>query len=432
MTDPASIPLPLLVFAWRHGLFDREALRTRSGERVAVIDPGQKNTDTAAGPQFLGAEVRIGERTCVGSVAVHQRASDWGYNKRNYDPAFDGVILQVVAEDDRLVRKVNDTILPAVALSVPERLIRAHEALQAGVSTSACGYHITRTLSDIEFKAACTRLMIDRLERKYNDILAIYQSVEKNWYETFHVLLFRTMGLGKNKDTYMSLARSVPYAKLCLERGEVENIEAMLFGVAGLLDTSLYDAYKSMLSDRFETLRHRHQLRVLTYCQWSDKGVRPFNFAPKRIAELAALINGNYLILGDLLECQSVDEVRRMFRIELPEYWKRSFSFGTRSEKKQNAIGEDTLDILVINLIVPLLFAYGRQKDRPELEERAIDFLYETKAEKNRYTEGWKLHGVRIEHALASQALIQLSTEYCASGRCTECFLGKRVLRNTF
>lgn len=429
MSDHSPIPEPLLVFAWQHGLFDRSDLYTRSGERAAVADPGRRNPDK--GPQFLDAEVRVGDKTVVGSVAVHEKASDWGYNKRNYDPAFDGVILNVVAEDDRIVRKVDDAVLPSVELKIPERLSRAYEALQAGSARSACGYHMTRSLNEIEFKSICTRLMIDRLERKYNDILSIYHSVEKSWHETFHVLLFRTMGLGRNKDTYMSLARSVPYAKLCRERGAVENIEAMLFGVAGLLDPALYDEYKASLSKRFELLRHRHQLRVMSYCEWSDKGVRPFNFVPKRIAQLASLINNNDFTFNYLLECESVKEVRRMFRIELPDYWKRSFSFGTRAEKKQHSIGEETIDILIINLVVPILFAYGRLEGREDLEERALDFLYETKAEKNRYTEGWRLHGVKIEHALASQALIQLSTEFCTLQRCTDCFLGTRVLKNS-
>ena len=428
MSKSAHIPEPLLVFAWQHGLFDRNSLRTRSGERVAVIDPGRRNPDK--GPQFLDAEISIGGKIIGGNVAIHEKASDWGYNKRNYDAAYDGVILHAVADDDRLVRKIDDTIVPSVAIRVPERLVRVYELLRNGAARSACGNHIVRTLNEIDFKSACTRLMIDRLERKYNDILAIHRSVGKSWHETFHVLLFRTMGLGGNKETYMSLARNAPYAKLCQERGDIENIEAMLFGVAGLLDPALYDEYKSNLVKRFELLRHRHQLRVLTYCEWNDKGVRPFNFVPKRIAQLASLINNNDFTFNHLLECESTVEARRMFRIELPDYWKRSFSFGTRAEKKQHSIGEETVDILIINLVVPILFAYGRLEGHEELEERAIDMLYATKAEKNRYTEGFRIHGVKVENALISQSLIQLSTEFCAAERCTECFLGTRILKS--
>ena len=429
MYDYTHIPEPLLVFSWQHGLFDRTDLYTREGKSVEVIAVGRRNT--AVGPQFQDAEIRIGDKTYVGCVAVHEKSSDWGYLKRNYESVYDGAILNVVGEDDRIIRKVDDTVLPSLVIVLPERLIRAYRTLQLGSAKSACGYHLTRSLNEIEFKSACTRLMIDRLERKFNDVMAIYNAVEKNWHETFHVLFFRSMGLGKNKDIYMSLAKSAPYSKLCQERGEVENIEAMLFGVAGLLDPSLYDEYKSKLGKRFEVLRHRHQLRVMTYCEWSDKGVRPYNFVPKRIAQLASIINNNEFTFNNLLACQSIDEVRSLFRIELPEYWKRSFSFGSRSEKKQKTVGEETIDILIINLIAPILFAYGRMEGYEDLEERAIDFLYATKPEKNRYTEGWRHHGVKIEHALASQSLIQLSTEFCLLQRCTECFLGARVLKNS-
>ena len=428
MHDSDPIPEPLLVFAWQHGLFDGSGLYARDGERIEVIFPGRRNSGT--GPQFSDAEIRIGNKTCVGNVAVHEKSSDWGYHKCNYNPLYDGVVLQVVAEDDRIVRKVDDSILQSVRIALPERLVRAYRTLQLGAEKSACGHHLARRLTEIEFQSACTRLMIDRLERKFNDVAVLYNVAEKNWHETFHVLFFRSMGLGRNKEIYMSLARNAPYTKLCRERGDVRNIEAMLFGVAGLLDLSLYDEYKADLEKRFEVLRHRHQLQVMAYCHWSDKGVRPYNFVPNRIAQLASIINSNEFTFNNILECESVDEVRRLFKVELPEYWKRSFSFGSRSEKIQKTIGEDTIDILIINLIAPILFAYGRMEGCEALEERAIDFLYATKSEKNRYTEGWRRHGVQIEHALASQALIQLSTEFCLPQRCTECFLGSRLLKS--
>lgn len=419
----------LLAFVWQNGLFSRENLFSRNGEEVSVLYPGRRNP--GSGPQFLDAEVTIGSKTCVGNVAVHVRSSDWGYYKRNYDPQYDGVILNVVAEDDRQVRKIDDAPLPSLSIRFPEKFRRIHEALLRGADRGACGYHLTHQLNEIEFKTACTRLMIDRLERKVNDILKIYETVERSWHETFHVLLFRTMGLGSNKDVYMSLARNVPYAKLCQERGELKNIEAMLFGVAGLLDDSLYDEYKSELGQRFETLRHKHQLRVLSYCEWSDKGVRPYNFVPKRIAQIASLIDSCEFTFQNVLDCKETREVVRLFSVGLPEYWRRSFSFGKRTPVSQKAIGTETIDILIVNLVVPILFAYGRLHDEEELEERAIDFLYTTQAEKNRYTESWRQHGVKIEHALASQALIQLSTEYCQLENCCDCFIGSRVLKSS-
>ncbi len=418
----------LLAFVWQNGLFFQDNLFSRDGEAVSVRWPGRRNT--GPGPQFLDAEVTIGGRSRTGNVAIHARSSDWGYYKRNYDPQYDAVILNVVAEDDRQVRKVDDTPLASLSIRFSEKLRRVHEALLRGADRGACGYHLTRQLNEIGFKSLCTRLMIDRLERKVNDILAIYESVERSWHETFHVLLFRTMGLGSNKEIYMSLARNVPYSRLCQERGELKNIEAMLFGVAGLLDEALYDEYKSDLVQRFETLRHKHQLRVLSYCQWSDRGVRPYNFVPKRIAQIASLIDSDEFTFQNMLACREVKEVVRLFSVGLPEYWRRSFSFGKRAPVSQKAIGAETIDILIINLVVPILFAYGRLQDEPELEERAIDFLYRTRAEKNRYTESWSKHGVKIDHALASQALIQLSTEHCQMELCCDCTIGSRVLKD--
>lgn len=427
MQETTQTPEPLLTFAWQHGLFDAHNLCTHDARRVEVVRPGRRNP--APGPQFVDAEIRVAGTNYVGAVAVHEKASDWGYLKRNYEAAWDGVVLNVVGRDDRIVRKVDDTVLPSVEIELPERLARGYRALVAGAGQGSCGTYLMRHLTPIEFQGACTRLEIDRLERKVGDVMAIYDSVGKSWHETFHVLFFRSMGLGKNKDIYMSLARNAPYDRLCRERGEAENIEAMLFGVAGLLDPSLYDEYKAGLTRRWDILRERHGLQTMSYCEWSDRGVRPFNFVPKRIAQLASIVNSGDFTFERMLACEEVEDVRQLFRVELPEYWKRSFSFGTRSETVQNTVGEVTIDILVINLIAPILFAYGRQEGRGELEERAIDFLYQTAPEKNRYTEPWRRHGVPVDHALASQAMIQLSTEFCLAKRCTECFLGSRLLK---
>jgi len=417
----------LLAFVWQNGLHTRQNLITRQGERVAVIDPGRPNP--GPGPQFLDAEISIGGNTHTGHVAVHAHSSDWGYHKRNYDPLYGGVVLHAVGEDDRQVLRIDNTPLPSVALRYPEKLRRAHEALLRGAATGACGYHLNREFSQMDFMAECTRLMIDRLQRKYNDIMKVWESVDRSWHETFHVMLFRTMGLGGNKDIYMSLARNVPYAKLCQERGELKNVEAMLLGVAGLLDDSLYDEYKSELVRRFDTLRHKHQLRVPDYCEWSDRGVRPYNFVPGRLARIASLIASDEFTIANLLAAETTGEVARLFSVGLPAYWRRGFSFGKRAPVAQKAIEDETIDILIINLVAPILFAYGRQQGDPALEDRAVDLLYETKAEKNRYTETWRAHKVKFNRAIFSQALIQLSTEYCQLERCCDCFVGKLMLK---
>lgn len=417
----------LLVFAWQHDLFDKRNLQTRDGLPILVIDVGKRSSGT--GPEFRNAEVVIGGKTYIGDIAVHHRASDWGIYKRNYDKEYDGVILNVVDDDDRIILKISDTVLPSVAISYPGQLKRNLLAVMDGASRCACGTFLAREIMEIEKKSALTRLMIERLERKYNDMVRVYESVERSWHETFYIMLFAAIGMGRNKEVYMSLARSVPYAKVCHERGDVHAIEAMLFGVAGLLDDSLYDEYKADLGRRFDRLRIRYDLKVMTYCEWTDKGVRPHSFTPRRIAQLAKLIDSNRFTFDNLLACKNIDEVRRMFDMELSDYWKRNCAFGNASLETRKPVGDMTVDAIIINLVVPVLFAFGRQRGDVELEERAVEYLYHLAAERNRYTNKWIFRGVKLENAFDSQAFIQLSKEYCLNNRCCECFIGVKALK---
>jgi Protein of unknown function (DUF2851). len=311
----------------------------------------------------------------------------------------------------------------------PEKLLRTLKAIMAGSENCACGKFVKRYMEDVEIKNGCTRLAIERMERKYNDIMKIHSHTDMCWPETFHIMMFRTMGLGSNKEVYMSLARNIPYSVLCRERGDVKKLESMILGVAGLLDNRVYDDYKTQLCRVFEEMRAKYDLKVLEYCEWTDKGVRPYNFAPKRLAQLSKLIDSGNFTLETILECKNVREVKKLFDMELSDYWKRSFDFGKRSPSTRQAVGDMTIDIMIINLVSPMMFAYGRETGNEELQERAIDLLYEVKGENNRYTRGWKNHGVPVESGFYSQAFIQLSTEYCINRLCTECFIGIKALK---
>ena len=71
------------------------------------------------------------------------------------------------------------------------------------------------------------------------------------------------------------------------------------------------------------------------------------------------------------------------------------------------------LDVLTINLVVPMMFAYGKDHADDAMQERAVEILEQIAPEKNTYTVPWSERGIRPDNAFFSQALIQLSKEYC-------------------
>ncbi|MCD7963579.1 MAG: DUF2851 family protein [Rikenellaceae bacterium] len=415
-----------LSFVWHHKFYDPDNLYTSCGKKIEVISGGYKSMH---GPEFSDVEISIEGTTYKGSVAVHANSSDWYFDKRNQDPSYDNVILSLSGNCDRIIRMLDDSILFSASLKYPERISENIKAITGSSSVSPCIRFVRRYMEDIETKNGFSRLLVERLERKYDDVMKIYSSVGESWQDTFHILFSRTMGLGSNKDIYMSLARNIPYSILCRERGDIKRIEAMIFGTAGLLDDKLYDEYKAELGAIYSEMAEKHDLQILEYCKWTEKGVRPYNFAPKRLAQISKVIETGNATFDNIIIANNIREVKKMFDMELSHYWKRSFDFGKRAPMAVKGIGDMTLDIIIINLVAPILFAYGRQTGNVELEERALEYLYDTTAEMNRYTKPWEKESNIVENAFFSQALIQLSTEYCDPRKCTECFIGIKAIK---
>ena len=89
--------------------------------------------------------------------------------------------------------------------------------------------------------------------------------------------------------------------------------------------------------------------------------------------------------------------------------------------------GSQATDILLINAVIPVIFVYGRSRDRQDICERAFDFLENIKAEENIIISEWTNAGINAESAFYSQALIQLRNEYCKKRKCLSCRIGSKL-----
>ncbi len=110
------------------------------------------------------------------------------------------------------------------------------------------------------------------------------------------------------------------------------------------------------------------------------------------------------------------------------EYWDSHYVFGKKTREIAKNTGVQATDILLINAVIPVLFLYGKLRYRPDLSERALEFLDKIPAEENSITEEWKIAGIKAESAFSSQALLQLRNEYCKRRRCLQCHIGSRLI----
>lgn len=301
--------------------------------------------------------------------------------------------------------------------------------LQAGAGTYACGGYLAG-LGSLQRSEICTALLFSRLERKMRMVDALREEASENWNQTFYLLYFRTLGDRRNQEAYLSLARRVPYKVVLRERLAPRAVEAMFFGASGLLTLYPHDAYTLDLARDFEYLAAKYDIEPLEAGVWELDEVRPANHPVLRLAQAAEFFIQDEFVMERAMSCRTEEDIRRLFCIEAPSYWRTHHVPGAESDESPKRIGAFKANIIGINLVAVLQFAYGSYTGSERLRDSALTLLERLPAEDNRYMRAWQAAGVRPRNAFESQALLQLATEYCAARRCAECPVGRRIAKS--
>lgn len=418
----------LLHYVWKYKLYTATPLITTEGRPVQVIDPGMQNTD--AGPDFFNAKIKIDGTLWVGSVEIHDKSSDWLLHHHDTDKAYDCVILHIIGFNDFQPVRTNGNPIPQMLLTVPENILRSIDWLLYREEALPCLDHITG-IAPLHIACWMEALLSERLERKTHDIFLLLDAYQTDWNEVFYITLTRNFGFGVNNDAFERLAKSLPLRCIQKQRSSHSQIEAMLFGQAGMLEEENDDHYYRLLQREYDFLRHKFSLSPMEDFVFKNLRTRPVNFPYLKVAQLAALWVQYDTLFSAILEARSTGEIKKYFRIPPSGYWETHYHFRYASPRKEKTIGENALNILLINTVVPMLFAYGLHNKRPEYCERATRLLESIPPEKNTIVTTFYNAGITVRHAGDSQALIQLKREYCEKKKCLYCRIGFRMLKTT-
>ena len=418
----------LLHYVWKYKLYTATPLITTEGRPVQVIDPGMQNTD--AGPDFFNAKIKIDGTLWVGSVEIHDKSSDWLLHHHDTDKAYDCVILHIIGFNDFQPVRTNGNPIPQMLLTVPENILRSIDWLLYREAALPCLDHITG-IAPLHIACWMEALLSERLERKTHDIFLLLDAYQTDWNEVFYITLTRNFGFGVNNDAFERLAKSLPLRCIQKQRSSHSQIEAMLFGQAGMLEEENDDHYYRLLQREYDFLRHKFSLSPMEDFVFKNLRTRPVNFPYLKVAQLAALWVRYDTLFSAILEARSTGEIKKYFRIPPSGYWETHYHFRYASPRKEKTIGENALNILLINTVVPRLFAYGLHNKRPEYCERATRLLESIPPEKNTIVTTFYNAGITVRHAGDSQALIQLKREYCEKKKCLYCRIGFRMLKTT-
>lgn len=299
--------------------------------------------------------------------------------------------------------------------------------LKAGASYFACGGYLA-SLDVLRRTEIYNSLGFERLERKNRDITKLYEECGCNWPQTFYMVLLRTMGGIDNKEAFTTLARRVPYAAILREKMAPQNIEAMLIGATGLLELYKHDEYILNLKRNFEYLAAKYTIEPMEASEWKLKHIYPNNHPVLRLSQIATFLTHTQNVMDRILECRTGDDASTLFNVETLPYWLTHYTPATTSSRSvAKRIGRTKSDLLAINLISQMQFAYGSYIASESLRERALSLLENITAEKNSIIAQWNSYGPLARTAFDSQALLQLSMEYCRQHRCEECIICRRI-----
>lgn len=414
-------------YVWKHRLWRSEDMVTNTGKKVRVADPGLLNTD--AGPDFFNAKIEIDGHMWVGNVEMHYRATDWKRHRHDSDKAYDSVILHVVAKDDAPVRRTNGELIPQLVLEVSPQFNADYASLVSATIEVPCAEKIKQVphLTIVEWVEG---LAFERLHGKVERIHQLLDSFNGSWEDVCYVTLARNFGFGINNDAFERLARRTPLRLLGKHSDSVLQIEALLFGQAGMLDAQKpgMDSYYNQLCTEYAFLSNKFQLTPMEKESWKLFRIRPQNFPYRRIVMLAQFIEGGFRMMNRILEAEGEKEMRALFEVELSGYWTKHYTFGKPNERATATLSRSSIDIILINTVAPLLYAYGELTGNYEMTDKAIKLLEDLRAESNSIVSHFVAYGIDCPDALTSQALVQLKREYCDARKCIYCKIGHHLL----
>jgi hypothetical protein len=263
--------------------------------------------------------------------------------------------------------------------------------------------------------------------------MKIFSQTGNDWDETFYRILTRYFGFRVNTEPFEMLASALPFRIIRKHSDNRLQIEALLFGTAGMLEEGLFkeavsDKYYKDLIKEYKILSAKYSLMPIHGWLWKFCRLRPVNFPTVRISQFSALLSTAGGLFSRTLDADDIRQLKDLFGVSASSYWDNHYVFGKKSKKISKKTGTQATDIFLINAVIPLIFIYGRFHDNHDVCEKALTFLEEISPETNSITRDWESAGIEAESAFYTQALLQLTDEYCRKRRCLECRIGCKLI----
>lgn len=416
-----------LHYIWQHKKMSVAHLKTTQHEALEIVSVGQHNTNS--GPDFFNAQLKIADQFWAGNVEVHVKSSDWFVHNHETDQAYDNVILHVVWEHDTEIFRKNNSIVPTLELKeVVDKtvLLNYSKLLSAKDKWINCEADFAE-VAPFVLESWLERLYIERLERKSETIEKLLQDSKNNWEAVLFKMLAKNFGLKVNGEAFFSMANAVDFQIIRKLQNNQTTLEALFFGLTGLLDQDIQEPYFLVLQKEYRYLKRKYNLHDTEVVPIQFFRLRPQNFPTIRLSQLATLYHLHSSLFSQIMEISSLKTIYKLFQVSTSVFWETHYSFGKVSKPSNKKITKAFVDLLIINTIIPIKFAYARHQGK-DVNDFLLELIQQIPSEKNSIVSAFNKIKKVSHTAMQSQALIQLKTTYCDKNQCLKCAVGNALI----
>ncbi|NMM49096.1 DUF2851 family protein [Marinigracilibium pacificum] len=422
----------LIHYLWKYQSFDKTELKTTANNPLKVFKTGNHNYND--GPDFSEGLIEIEGIKWFGNIEIHINASEWYNHNHHKDPLYDNVILHVVWNNDMDVYNADGQIIPCLELKelTSPLLVRKYKQFLQPPGAIPCAvFESSKLFDSIRIRQAFDLAMTVRMDEKCLGILNDLKYFQNDWNKIAYKLLLKAFGFKINQEAFEQMAFLLDEVIIQKNRHNLQTVEAYLFGIGGFLNGEPMDLYHENLTNEFKYLKHKYNIReIVDPGYWRFMRLRPVNFPTVRIAQFAAIICNVSNLFNELTEDPTFNSIKRLLSIQPSDYWLDHYRFGQVSNSRKKAPGKTTIDLIIMNVIVPLLFTYSKYIGDDSIKAKALDILESLKPENNRITRSFKEIGFPIMNAYDSQASIGLYKNYCQNKKCLSCPIGVSILKH--
>ena len=415
------MPEIILHYIWEHCLWAGYDQQTTDGKKVEILSVGEHNRD--AGPDYSHARIRIDGKEWIGNIEIHVCSSDWSKHRHHLDKAYDNIILHVVRTADKPVYNSKGELIPQCELNYPSdkdyltQLFESAQKMDSAISRIGCAEQLIHDPSLITEGWRKT-LLYKRLDCKKASIDRLLKITKGSWEHALYISLARNFGFHTNSLPFEQLAINTPLSYLLKHRNSLFQLTALLMGQAGFIEKPTpnpsleggedYNA----LAKEYEFLRTKFGLTPLNATIWKHARMRPQNSPELRIRQFAQLLYQSDNLFSKILDTNEIKDLVKLFE------W---------SDSNVPPIGKSSIDILLINTVIPYKYAYAKHRNSTI---DAVSIMEKIPAENNTVVRQWRVLGQVVKNAADTQALLHLYQNYCQHHECINCEVGYQIFQD--